>query len=575
MLRPILPSVTRIRRMFLRRIQVQEVHGCQSADYRDAQCGGFVNKMNTYSDAERQFWSGLRVPSRFKEGTDGSGTDGMDNSDFAMICSHGWTSTSPNRFTWAMYHVNSTVHSTEMRLGDDGLGLSILLNYTCDTMNVYNGHSSLWRSRWWQVFNGGLRTALGFWGLSYSNTSNSATAGTNFAECIHGSGAIFRNCWFSVMSAAHSGNTPIVMVAGSDMNNAFYRLQNMSMSNWYKMARLRDSCALYLTYSVLNSSVSVPDIYTANHEMESVFGHAVPLYAPVHVTDRKSSMRNIQNAFLDIDNVDPPIGRVKHDKHIDSYGNERWQLMSYDDGSHISYINREISDKYGYKDLERYFAVSSELEQTTKSFVESIARDFRDRNVVSLLNIHKNEKIVPLTVDLDIVGFADKKNQDILEYVNGYWVSYYRTLPELPVIGSGSKINVLMNSRKEVYGVNYDWVELKAVDKADVITKDEYLARKYSLIDINSGDWKEQFEYCGYYDPGSENRLDYNYEVFQPACYVGIKNEKTLETKLFLIPILESDQIILQNNWPESYHFAGLKWDKSLLGEDYYMNKED
>ena len=61
------------------------------AAYRDAKCSGFLTKMDTYGDAERQYWLDP-YQSYFVEATDAN-TYGIDNSDFAMVCTHGGTST--------------------------------------------------------------------------------------------------------------------------------------------------------------------------------------------------------------------------------------------------------------------------------------------------------------------------------------------------------------------------------------------------------------------------------------------------------------------------------------------------
>lgn len=204
-----------------------------ASTYRHMTCGNFVNKMDSYSDSTRQYWTEIKGAKwRYLEG-DGEGYGyGIDNVDIYMNCSHGGIS--GNSFTIAMWDENDLVYSSQMRLGDDGRGLSIYTSYDCGQMNPSSG----WSTRWSYLFKGGLRYASAFWGSSY-NSEDTQYFGRHYAENLH-NGLSLKYAWLNAMDD-YAGNTPAVMATGISSSSCDSRLSNMNWSNYKNYERYRDN----------------------------------------------------------------------------------------------------------------------------------------------------------------------------------------------------------------------------------------------------------------------------------------------------------------------------------------------
>lgn len=524
--------------------------------YRDPLCGGFLTKMGPYSDAQGSYFGDLRTPNQFKEGTDGSNY-GLDTVDFAMICTHGGASTTPNVFALGMYSVGDMLYSTDMRLGDDNNGLSVYLAYACETFAVHGSHANYWQSRWLPVFKGGLKFAAGFWQNAYYSATASHS-GSNYAECIHGVDAILDSCWQTTMLAANNYNTPMVMATGTNYDNAIYRLFHISMTNWHSLPKLSDNQIQSIIYAYQpNPNVPVSSVYGTDSS-SPIFGQEVPLYEAIPSHGRQITMDQLKNTVQS--NQTQSNIRFKHDSHIDSFSDGETQIMAFDDGSHASYIQPNIRDKYHYSNLNIYIPSKFSIDDNIKN----TAHAFRKSQIHPLVKGINEEEIHPLSIVPNIIGLSSVSDNSATELIYGYTTTYYRVLPKLPVIGAGSRIQISQNSRGEVYRYSYDWPELKPTGTANIISKEEYLSRKSQLTGALTKDWKETYEYCGYFDPGSTNRIDFKYKILQPACMVGYANDS--QTKAFVIPILKEDQIIPQKDWPETYTFTHQHWDSSYLG---------
>ena len=522
------------------------------AAYRDAKCNGFLTKMDTYSDAEQQYWLNP-YQSYFVEATDAN-TYGIDNSDFAMVCTHGGTWTSPDRFSLAMYNQGIRAFSNDMRLGDDGRGLSVFLVAACQTMAVHGtSNSTQWRTRWWPVFNGGLRFATGFWESTYSNHAAAATEGSNFAECIHGNGSYLYSCWSQVMLNSYMYNTPIEMTAGTDYENAYYKMFNTSMTNYYKMGRLRDSCANYLGYAYTPNG-NVPYPTSSNVGFDSLSLNAVKNYLVKEGQGRSSLMDEMKSDLLGINSKINIFGEVKHDKHIDSFGNDLWQIMVYNSGDQASFVNRQIQGNYPLKSASLFSRTSNADNNVLEQKMITIAQDYFDSNIKKYLAYHDYDDIYVANVSPIVFGGSYKGSDNTDEFIVGYQVVFGREVDGIPVVGSGSNVRVELTPDGNVYSFSFDWPEIVPSTTTKLISKKTYVDRKKELFDASIT--KIAFEQCGLFDPGSIIRADESVNSLQVACYIGTDSLADESHNAFVVPLVESDHIIVHSGWPETYLFT-------------------
>ena len=231
--------------------------GAKSEDYyqdewlqtligNDEICGGFVNRMNNYSDSTRIYWTGLGAVSPFHEGTDGGAT-GLDAVDIFMVCTHGGAAYSPLRFVLAIYYKYQLANSNLMKLGNNDRGLSIFTAFSCETMN---GSTSEVHSRWLPIFQGGLRIAAGVYGDV--SPKQPATFGTDFANQLHASNKTITSAWLDTMDDYFSEVSPRVVSSGdwryahefNRTDSCFNRIGNMKLNNYKNYPRLTDSTYL-------------------------------------------------------------------------------------------------------------------------------------------------------------------------------------------------------------------------------------------------------------------------------------------------------------------------------------------
>ena len=214
-------------------------------------CGGFYSKMGTYTNVVQKGWFGLSYGTEFLEGSDDS-TYGVDNHDFFMVCTHGGAWSNPDRFVQSMYYQGYNIYSTDMRLGDDGRGLSLFASFSCDIMTPNSTTSTNMWNRWQSVFKGGLRIASGFMTSAYSGASMGY--GTRYAEEMHVSGRTLAQAWNYVMDD-YQYQTPTSMVTQytcSNCNDYLYacgwRMNAMTSSNYKNYPKLVDSSVSTFCY---------------------------------------------------------------------------------------------------------------------------------------------------------------------------------------------------------------------------------------------------------------------------------------------------------------------------------------
>jgi hypothetical protein len=161
----------------------------------------------------------------------------MEAVNLLWINTHGgaWVDTA----TWVMWDQNSRGFSKNVRLGDEGVGLSMLVQYACATMK-WDG---VW-ARWGSAFRGGLRYVMGSHDTLWdSSTTNEV--GEDFADNIQGSQE-FKYAWRDAVTDWNKDQDASVFATGKTSSECANRRDGMKWQNYGNYPRLKDSDVVYI-----------------------------------------------------------------------------------------------------------------------------------------------------------------------------------------------------------------------------------------------------------------------------------------------------------------------------------------
>ncbi len=138
--------------------------------------------------------------------------------------------------------------SKNMRLGDEGRGLSILALQACAVGAWWPRHSGdgtstpeypvaeILPKRWGAAMRGGLRIVVTAW----DHGRDTADHGMWFAINLR-LGYPIEEAWRRASQDSHSGNDPAAFATGTDNANCWDRLSNMRLANYKSYGRLTNS----------------------------------------------------------------------------------------------------------------------------------------------------------------------------------------------------------------------------------------------------------------------------------------------------------------------------------------------
>jgi hypothetical protein len=159
----------------------------------------------------------------------------LEDVDLFFTMTHGGVATDDAIF--AMKEQGSFAYTSQMRLGDEGVGLSIFAAAACHILKI---DDRTW-ARWDSVFKGGLRMALGshdmFWWKADENN-----VGRHFAVNLQ-RGHTFKSAWSQAFSGTPQPEDPAIMVASGPGVDCDHRRDQMSWDNFASFERLRDGSA--------------------------------------------------------------------------------------------------------------------------------------------------------------------------------------------------------------------------------------------------------------------------------------------------------------------------------------------
>jgi hypothetical protein len=200
-------------------------------------CAGFNNKLDD-TDSKRFYFNLHGALSVFQDanGSDASlAAGGPDSVDLMLFNAHGGTDAT--RWLTSMWDQGALLFSDTVRMGDDGVGLSVFAMYSCNTMAV----DTIQRMR--PMFRGGLRIAAGAHGLVWNGNHS---WGNNFASAMQADDDI-KDSWLNAVEGADSRNNPAVWASGANRDDCYSRI-GATLANVKSKPRLRDNQVAYYCY---------------------------------------------------------------------------------------------------------------------------------------------------------------------------------------------------------------------------------------------------------------------------------------------------------------------------------------
>jgi hypothetical protein len=166
----------------------------------------------------------------------------LDTVDMFVEFTHGGITATDAE--WAMWDQPVIAYSSQMRLGDDDVGMSIFTQVSCATLTA---DANTW-TRWSPVFKGGLRIALGSGGLFFWDSGKFDVLKV-FAEYLN-AGNTFKTSWPAgwMVNDSHDADVAIMTTgATSDggSSDCATRRDNMTWGNFASYPRLQDESASY------------------------------------------------------------------------------------------------------------------------------------------------------------------------------------------------------------------------------------------------------------------------------------------------------------------------------------------
>lgn len=162
--------------------------------------------------------------------------NGLERVHLAFVLTHGGRDLDGDqKAVWAMWDEWVDANSWNMRLGNEGRGLSIFASYACETHTVGDGHA--WE-RWRNPFKGGLRYTVG----SHGNLATGLPTdecGQEFADNLQ-DGDVIYEAWRKAVREPSVDQDATAIASGYDAPDCYNRRDNMTWQNFSSYPRRRD-----------------------------------------------------------------------------------------------------------------------------------------------------------------------------------------------------------------------------------------------------------------------------------------------------------------------------------------------
>lgn len=198
-------------------------------NYSYTRCSMFNHELDD-TDLPWYYWNLVGAKWRWEDTGD---EFAMDDVDLLYACTHGGASATDSR--WTMWDNQQRAFSSQMRLGDEAWGLSLLATYSCNTLRTSDG---LHWTRMSPIFKGGLRYAMGSHDKVYDGETTDEV-GEDFADGLQ-KGKSLKYAWKDGNSDWDADQDLTVMATGANSGDCWNRRDYMTWQNFPYYPRLRD-----------------------------------------------------------------------------------------------------------------------------------------------------------------------------------------------------------------------------------------------------------------------------------------------------------------------------------------------
>lgn len=203
-------------------------------DYVWDRCAGFNNELDD-TDTKVFYFNMHGAKPYFETDND---EDWIETVNLLWTNTHGSTTSTNAR--WVMWDYGQRALSSNMYLGNESYGLSIMANHCCKQLQNDDGHIF---DRWSPVFRGGLRYVTGSHG-TLVDAWETDEVGEDFADELQGSAKI-RYAWRDGVSDWWYEQDLAVMSMGNGKSDCEDRRNNMKWQNYTSYNRRYDDDVNY------------------------------------------------------------------------------------------------------------------------------------------------------------------------------------------------------------------------------------------------------------------------------------------------------------------------------------------
>jgi hypothetical protein len=196
-------------------------------------CSRFNTELDNGSIFE--FYYNMQGKQYYWHDTGDHADNSLEDVDLFFTLTHGGAINN-TQAAWATWDDPDLAVTTSMRLGDEGRGLSMFAQDSCETLKV---DAYTW-TRWDSVFRGGLRGTVGSHGTLHLSSAE-YDVGKVFAQKLN-AGWTFKSAWsYANDITAYNNQDAAVMFTGTNLANCESRRDNMTWNNFGSYGRLVDN----------------------------------------------------------------------------------------------------------------------------------------------------------------------------------------------------------------------------------------------------------------------------------------------------------------------------------------------
>lgn len=213
-----------------------------SLPYTWERCNRFSAKLDELDD--KIFYYDLSNKAFYWHDTGDQYSGSLEDVDLFFAATHGGITADGNAAAWGMWNAQSWAWADQMRLGDESVGLGIFATYACETQRISDGKAV---DRWYSIFAGGLKYALGSHGTLWSGYTTSEV-GEEFAKGLQQQ-KVLKTAWHDGLTDWYETQDISAFATGANQTDCYSRRDNMKWQNHANYSRLRDSNFGYLCWA--------------------------------------------------------------------------------------------------------------------------------------------------------------------------------------------------------------------------------------------------------------------------------------------------------------------------------------